>query len=246
MEFKHLSASSIDGFTVCPRRQYMTMTADKKDRVPQGFLIVGNAAHEALRKYHTDLEDKRDLVELFKDEIKTMGFVPFPVFASAAEFMSIYEKNNPRKQNIVFTEKSFLVDMAGYPVRGFIDRVDYHGDGVYEIVDYKTSWVAKSADDLKEDIQLITYDIALRIMAESGEVMLPAPIKRVIVSLYYLRHDKVSAEYTEEQRQGYLEYVSMVGDAVKAIEEEPQPKLNNFCRYCDFSASCSLYNSDFA
>jgi CRISPR/Cas system-associated exonuclease Cas4 (RecB family) len=246
MELKHLSASTIDAFLICPRRQYLSALHKDEARVPSSFLIAGTAAHEALRRYHTDKEDSRPLIELFKDEVKKEGLIPFETFKSACEYLSEYEFNNPRDANIVFVEKEFIINIGGYPVKGFIDRVDYLGDGHYEIIDYKTGWVAKSQAELDDDIQLMTYDIALRTMAESGEVLLPAPIEEVTVSLYYLKHDKMSTSFTDEQRATYTEFVTLVGDALKEVNDEPTPRLNNFCRYCEFAGDCVLYNSDFA
>jgi len=49
-----------------------------------------------------------------------------------------------------------------YVIRGFIDRLGYCGNGVYEIHDYKTSGFLPSQDKLDADRQLALYQIGIK------------------------------------------------------------------------------------
>ena len=61
----------------------------------------------------------------------------------------------------VWFERCFAFKLGPHLLRGRVDRVDRHPDGSYELIDYKTG-KAKTADELREDVQLSLYQMGAR------------------------------------------------------------------------------------
>jgi RecB family exonuclease len=61
---------------------------------------------------------------------------------------------------ILEIEKEFSIEIAGINIKGKIDRIDKYKDD-FIVLDYKTSKTASSKNKLKEDMQLVTYSLAI-------------------------------------------------------------------------------------
>ena len=71
------------------------------------------------------------------------------------------------KTEIVDIERWFETSIGDVKLRGRIDRIDKDGSG-YTVVDYKTSKKAPSLNELKKDMQLLVYALAVRGMYGDG------------------------------------------------------------------------------
>jgi RecB family exonuclease len=246
MKFDHLSASTVDTFAVCPRKGYMAKTLGVPKSAPSAATEMGSAVHEALEKYHAP-GFEGELLDVFDSLLPNYKVFDIQRFADARIFLKEYQSNNPSDTPTISLEKEFTIDIGGHKTVGYIDRIDYLGNGVYKVVDYKTSWAKKAPWEVQDDMQLRLYDIAVRRMYESGDPAfagLPEPTE-VICELYYLRHEPVSTSFSDEERADTLRYLEYVGNQLEMLDEEPLPRLNTNCRYCDFKGSCSLYSGDF-
>jgi RecB family exonuclease len=248
MNLDYLSASTIDSFLTCPRKMYLSKTAQTPDRVEQAATALGSAVHEALEKwYETYLTAPRSLVDIFDEVSKDYMILDKTRFTDARSFLGEYERTNTPDNTTIALEKRFEVELGGFKLHGIIDRIDYLGNGVYKIVDYKTSFVMKSDAELAEDLQLSIYDIALRKMYENGEFPDLEEPKEVLSSLNYIRYQtEVPVTFTDKQRQDTEDFISYIGFKIAMTTEEPDPKLNQYCCYCDYRGDCPLYSSDFA
>ena len=90
----------------------------------------------------------------------------------------------------VWFERSFAFRLGPHLLRGRVDRVDRHPDGSYELIDYKTG-KAKSAQDLREDVQLSLYQMGAR---ESWKLETSAQSY-----FYVLTGEKVPVKHSEEE-----------------------------------------------
>jgi DNA helicase-2/ATP-dependent DNA helicase PcrA len=109
-----------------------------------------------------------------------------------------------------------------------VDRVDKHPDGSYELIDYKTGR-AKTADDLRQDIQLSIYQMGAR---EAWKLETSAQ------SYYYvLDGEKVPVEHSEEELERVRSTVAEIGDGIMAHEFEPRPSPE-ICPFCDYRIVC--------
>ncbi len=113
-------------------------------------------------------------------------------------------------------------------MRGRVDRVDVLPDGSYELIDYKTGH-AKTAAELRDDIQLSLYAIAAR---EAWQ------LESSRQSYYYLLDDRrVAVPRTEGGEEWVREAVLRVGEGILAQDFEPTPSPAA-CRLCDYRIVC--------
>ena len=102
------------------------------------------------------------------------------------------------------------------------------------VVDYKTSAVVPTADDLKHDVQLSIYDLA-------ASKIFPQ-YKRIILSLDMLKFDPVYTYRTLEEREEFSKYLTVIHKEMTAFtEKDAKPTLNIFCPWCEYREFCSEY-----
>jgi DNA helicase-2/ATP-dependent DNA helicase PcrA len=109
-----------------------------------------------------------------------------------------------------------------------VDRVDALPDGSFELIDYKTGH-AKTAAELRDDIQLSMYAIAAR---EAWQ------LESSRQAYYYLLDDrKVPVPRAEGGEEWVREAVLRVGEGILAQDFEPTPSPA-VCALCDYRIVC--------
>ena len=133
-------------------------------------------------------------------------------------------------------EKEFLLESESpkYKIRGFIDKpVEYNKK--LKIVDYKSSKSKFNKNELKSNVQAMTYTLA-------AQTILPK-IKNVIVEFLFLRFPKSPSQqirFTKEQLSGFEYYLEHVYTIINNFTEsdaksnlastKPMPKRDEgFC-----------------
>ena len=161
---KHLSASAIDDYLLCPFTYYLKYVRGMKPYAEIDELAAngyGNLCHEVLCAYGTDsatkdLEAEEDirkaLMDIF-DRVALQKYGSTPTanlllqLQSAKERLSSFAALQAAQRaagwKILGCEKR-IADIKPFPefdvtIKGFIDRVDYNAEtGKYCIIDYKT------------------------------------------------------------------------------------------------------------
>jgi DNA helicase-2/ATP-dependent DNA helicase PcrA len=106
--------------------------------------------------------------------------------------------------------------------------VDALPDGSYELIDYKTGH-AKTAAELRDDIQLSLYAIAAR---EAWQ------LESSRQAYYYLLDDRrVPVPRGEDGEEWVREAVLRVGEGILAQDFEPTPSPA-VCALCDYRIVC--------
>jgi len=145
-----------------------------------------------------------------------------------------YQKNN-KVPNVLFCEKNFYIELKeGIILNGAIDRIQKDHDGIYHVLDYKTT---KNKKYLKDDyFQLITYAFVL--LEEDPT------IEKVRGSYVLLRHDfeEVTFEFDKKEildiKEKYINY------AEKILKEvDFNANVNNLCPWCPYAELCEEYKS---
>ncbi len=123
---------------------------------------------------------------------------------------------------------SFKID--DYSFVGYIDRLDYRNNGIYEVHDYKTSGSLPTQDFIDKDRQLALYQIGVK------EIFRDAKDIRLV--WHYLVFDKeLTAARTDAQLKDLKkEVVSLI----KTIEKDTvhEPRESNLCNWCGFYEYC--------
>jgi len=123
-------------------------------------------------------------------------------------------------------EIGFDIDLDGVKVRGFIDAVIRHSDGIV-VRDYKTG------NTPGDDFQLGVYALAL---AEDHGIEQPA------IGEYWMgRTGKPTYPYdlTDWTREAVSEKFQVLDENIRAERFEPKPEAKK-CAFCDVASSCEF------
>ncbi len=142
-----------------------------------------------------------------------------------------YRRYQPFDQEItIANEYPVNLEIDGYKLTGFIDRLCHDGRGGYQIHDYKTGGRLPSARDLEEDRQLALYQIGVQQNFKDA--------KKIDLVWHYLMFDQemVSRRSPAQLKDLKKQIVSLI----KTIEKDArfQPKESALCDWCEYPGFC--------
>jgi len=253
-----LSASDIHTYRACPLRYKFArvLRIPTEQTVHQRFGIV---VHQVLERYHCDGgATLAQLLELLDARWRRAGFGDSQrdrqLFEKAQVALTHYHARLAGQDSKpVWFERQFDFRLGPHHVRGRVDRVDRVGRtrggaagavnrgggessvGVvaeagaqYELIDYKTSR-PKTAEQLRDDIQLSLYALAAR--EDWG-------LECSQQAYYYVLDDlKVPVARDERDAQAVKDIVLEVGEGILAQEFEATPS-HSACSICDYRIVC--------
>lgn len=142
-------------------------------------------------------------------------------------------------------EEKFEFDVAGWTVRGKIDRIDeVYGNGL-RLCDYKTGRF-KRDQDVADDLQLSTYFLAC--MRDESLRKLGTPKTAELLYLRYQDGNKIKRATMQRPKspddgRPWDEVVEeRVGGLIEGIDAErfsPSPEAN--CHFCSFKPICPMW-----
>jgi len=227
-----LSASDIQTYRACPLRYKFArvLRIPTEQTVHQRFGIV---VHQVLERYHSDGgQTLAQLLELLDTRWRRAGFGESErdreLFEKAQIALTRYHARlDGQGSQPVWFERQFDFRLGPHHVRGRVDRVDRLG-AEYELIDYKTSR-PKTAEQLRDDIQLSLYALAAR---EDWKLECSQQ------AYYYVLDDlKVPVTRDERDANAVKDVVLEVGEGILAQEFEPTPS-RSACSICDYRIVC--------
>ncbi len=224
----------------------------------------GTVLHDALeRTYKWIVEDEYDgrfpegeCLEFFRLAWTDSGLVGVSLYQEGRDLLRGYAKTVGHVDHMrtLAIEREFnlllgpsicrLVDASEkekwrhvedhFVVNGFIDRVDRVDADTVEVVDYKSSRMLFSKEELSGDLQMSIYALVAReLFPWAGQVRM---------SFHMLRHGIAQvALRTGEDLLSAREYVLALGTRTERGPYEP--KLNTYCGTCDHRNRCDAYKS---
>lgn len=232
-----LSASSTKTFEQCRRKYYYTYI-EKLPKKSWGHLILGTFCHKVLELFHKKWKEDQnvDLVDLIgqcfamaRADQEFAGKMSPEQLSDAKEMIQnyLYSVEKHGMPNVLDVEAPFELTVDKYVLRGFIDRIDVDKDGIFHIVDYKTT----KNEKYLEDFQLLVYGMALKskypyIERFRGSYVLLKKSSRLITNEY-----TVSDIYKCEKK---------ILDFGRRIEQEQkwEKSPSSLCNWCDFYDTC--------
>lgn len=228
---------------------YETYRNNDEDGEPI-YLAFGTLMHGVIEQFWKSplTRTKQFLVTTYENDIATSGFTDKGYIELGYQIIDnffSYLLYEAPKRKLLHSELSFKVTIGGIPLHGTIDAIFYHGNGIYEIEDYKTSNFMPTQAEVDENIQLTMYDLVFSDDSMSEYWFHGIKPKGIILTLHYLRHDKrIQTERTEFSRLSALNYFRLIYKQMKVLSDDKfVPTLNKFCTYCDCAERCPLYQS---
>ena len=233
-----LSASDIETYRSCPLRYKFARVL----RIPSEQTLhqrFGIAVHQVLERFHSSGgKTLAQMLDLLDDGWRKGGLGGSERERQLREkgraaLTRYHARLHDAESQPVWFERSFAFRLGPHHLRGRVDRVDRlagEAGAQYELIDYKTSR-AKSAEELRDDVQLSLYALAAR-----EDWQLPSSRQ----AYYYVLDDvKVPVPRDLRDAAAVSEIVMSVGDGILAQEFEPTPS-HAACSICDYRIVCPV------
>lgn len=185
-----------------------------------------------------------EMIIFYRQAWQASGMKGVALYHEGLDILRAYARSTPLVDHwrILGVEVEFNLDLGGYIVNGYIDRIDKVDDETIEIIDYKSNRLLFTKSDLETDLQMSIYGLAARSLYPWA--------KQVRFKFRMLRHDldqevRRSAR-TIDDAAGYVVALGrMTETEVERAEKEKrqpwQPTLNENCAYCDYRRRCPKY-----
>ncbi len=231
-----LSATAIQMYKECP----LAYKIRREWNVPgeiAASMHFGNAIHVALKGFYDALragrpQDQGELLQCFRDALAEMRFeddlqqrlYEEQGLRQLSEFFASQQGTPPPE--VVHTEKTFEIMVAGVRVRGRIDRLDRVEGVRVAVTDYKTGSPRKQ-EDADQSLQLSIYALACEQWKLTAERLI----------FYNLdTNEAVTTRRTAGQLQDAVTEVRTVADGIAAGQFDPSPGYH--CRRCGYRGMC--------
>ncbi len=234
---KTLSYSKLDTFARCPLKykfryiyQIPTPTAHAAN--------FGTSIHNTLKDIYQYILKNKDITLQQCEELYEKNWIQEGYESKAhhntrkkkgLEILKQYYENNSHPWILpAFIEKSFYLKADNHTISGRIDRIDLLQDGTYEVIDYKTGKLKKSAN-IDKDLQLSLYALACKEVYQ-------IPVSKL--SLYFLESgEKKSTSRTNEQLE--KSHNEIITQARKLTHSDFEATPGFACKFCEYRLICN-------
>jgi len=275
----HFSASSLGTFAECERRWYYRYVCAAVEDQGSSASFYGTAFHWALERFHEEyarIDPAQG--ELLQRKLDAYLSTAFERFRSGFETTVEYELQRRRAKRtgrrylawlvertraqpfeIIGTEATIELDLAGYTFIGYIDRLDRDdATGAVTVIDYKTGSIAETAATYREnvanfvDFQLPLYYWARTAVGDRVTRLALVPLKDASQDVRPIELEVVQTatprsygespfgtigiDELERARTKMIEIAAHLADG--PIERFPVTDDPDACSYCAYKVAC--------
>lgn len=242
---KYLSYSQIQTFESCPLHYKLRYIL--KIPTPQtASQSYGTSVHAVLREYY---QRQIQHISCTQEDIDTLlktfwireGYDSSEheklAFAKASRAIQSYLHANSTADTLPYAvEVPFEFYLNKIWVGGRIDRIDTHADGKIEIIDYKTGINIPDEKELKKNLQLTTYALAVSLIREKIFEKKP---EDVLLTLSYVEvNKKFTTLRTAEELK--LAKQTLLAKAEEISASDFLCNASIFCKNCEYKLLCSV------
>lgn len=238
----HLSFSRLQRFEQCPL-SFKLHYIDKRKAEPGVPLRFGKAVHavlealvgEAIARRTTGPLSEARVVDLWGQAWAQADLVGVELFAEGLAMLKQFVRDEGvlEPTTVLAIEKEFRLQIGGFTVLGFMDRVNWLDDETLEIVDYKTNHQLFTRDEVDASMQMSLYELAAR--------QLWPWVKNVRLTFWMLRHGiKQTTSRSAEDLAAAEAYVATLGRQTETATAFPA-RLHSGCTWCDHRSACPAY-----
>ena len=244
----NLSFTKIDQYHDCPKKFWYENVISALPNSPQSQLYKGSIFHEIVEESaQRKAQGVQDDLSKLKSELVTKwsntAYLALPIKKEEEDKKSLepalesYIKwANSNSNEIVEVEHEFNIDVAGFPVKGKIDRIEKTKNGDYIIIDYKTGGKNKRVDDPATSLQLNIYCLAVKkrfgVLPKQAIFFYVEKPDGEQFFVYDVDEAKVNSALTELET-----YVKDIMD--KKFDAKPSYQI---CKWCSFNDICDDAN----
>ena len=252
----HFSFSQLAAFSSCPYQYYLGFILKVPTQGKSSFsfgktmhstfqriaeLIIANQSNaqkslfdsnQRLKKF-SEMISLEEMLDIFKaswidDWYEDKNSKEKHLQKGKKVIKEFYNKFRDEILQPLYLEKMFKIKIAGYVIRGAIDRVD-KTEGGLKIIDYKTG-EPKEKLTFENKKQLIIYQLA-------GEQLFDEPIKKL--SFYYLNNNS-EVEFLGKDKE-LKKVEKWIADTIEKIKQNDfAANPGNLCQWCDFKDICEF------
>lgn len=243
------SYSRLETFKQCPRKYaYQYIERPEVEKIQGIEAYMGTICHETVQQIYKDLNLNKKLSmeevlslydELWAGEhpeslkIIKERYEEDNYRLTGKEYVELFYRAEAPFQDgkTIGIEKSVHIDIDNdKKMVGYIDRLVDHGDGFYEIIDYKTNSDLPSIQSLQDNWQLPLYHLGLSQMYPD--------LKRVKCTWHFLAFNKkLSIEKTQDDLKALNQNVAQLIAQIEA-NLEYEPRVSALCSWCDYEILC--------
>ena len=231
------SVSQFVGYKKCPRL-YQYRHVFKIPEKPRYYFNFGSSLHSIAEQLTRLQKEGKPTDETIAMELLAKFWDPKGYkskidekrdFDEAKAILKVFlDEQAKSKTEIIDIERWFETSFGDVKLRGRIDRIDK--DGGFTVVDYKTSKKASSLNELKKDMQMLVYALAVKEIYPNGN-----PLK---VGNWFLRtNEKVFFEPEKQAIEAMQTEIADMTAKIKAASFEPK-KGSWECTQCDYKCIC--------
>ena len=239
LEIDRISISRIKTYQQCELQYDAVYNRGKRQEGEP--LWFGTIVHETLENYHKD--PTKDILELFDEAWVKSSLTNLDYYRDGREMLQDYLLTAEYHAHPIALDSDRELCLETYfriPLdkdrkviaSGIIDRIDHISENHCEVIDYKTSRMPYTRDEVDNDIQLTMYNLAVN--------HLYPQYTEVDLSLLFLRFKKLTTTRTPEELEEARQFFINTFYQIK-YNDDPQPRLNKYCGYCPIKDECPAY-----
>ncbi|MEF3280017.1 MAG: PD-(D/E)XK nuclease family protein [Elusimicrobiota bacterium] len=249
----HFSYSKMSLYLECPLK-YKFKYVDKLKEKPKPFFVFGRIIHSVLEFFYSRVPPPsvEELITFFKkkwDEVppeeKNYRLPRYEqeAFEEGIRIIKNFHFKHRNNDKIPFLlEHSTVVNIDGIAAQIVADKIEYDGNGLITIVDYKTG-----KDGGRSNDQLYFYQK----ICESDPQIIEKIAQKYKVSIKKVEVNKMIYYYVQSLKEvaferakdseinHFWEKVMDTVDKIKSKKFDPSPS-DLACSYCDFKSLCPV------
>jgi len=241
---RSFSSTALDTYRDCPFKYKIQHYFGI--RAGEGLnLILGMAYHEILRRFFEDGQEdlsRERLEHITGNVMKDMEFEFCPqekeMTEKAFSDLERYRREYlPRDPSLSSMETDFSFDLKGNEMRGRIDQINMEPGGTVELVDFKSGSKLYSLRDLKEEIQLKIYRLAM----DEDKRLKKTGAKDIRMKYISLGAEKKAEFFLPPEyydRGALIEKLLNMISGIVNERFEAKPASYRSCSLCDYKILC--------
>lgn len=238
MQIEKISISRMKAYEQCELMYDAVYNKGKEKH--SDALTLGTLVHAALEEWHKN--PKKDILQCFDYHWQKSNITNLDCYHDGREMLNNYIADPSNYQHPVaedeegkILERHFVIPLTDEVLfSGIIDRLDFINDDTVEIIDYKTNMVPYTRTEIDNDIQLTGYNLAVNYLWPQ--------YSNVLLSLLFLRYQKLTTSRTPEQLEEFKYYTINTFYQIK-LNDNPRPRLNSYCIYCPIHNDCPEFRN---